>query len=343
VNRLPWAGGIVLPAALREVNAGAIVIAIGAGATVVLLLLWLSHLARRPRARVHERVAALRERTPYAAAPVEMLRDRRASSVRVLDLALRGRSWTQAQRLALERAGLELRVAEYVALRLLVVAAGAVVGGLLGVRGGFVLPAALAGGVAGVLAPAIWMRRRVAHRRRAIDTELGELCEMMASMLQSGFGYLQALAMAAEQLQPPLSTELAQMRDAIRLGAGVDEALEQLNARLDSADFDMVATAIAIQRRSGGSLAGILRNVAQTIRERQLFKLEIAALTSRERFSALIVAGFPLLLVAGLTAMMPATFGRLFTDPAGRAILAIALTADTVGYLVIKRVTKLEV
>jgi tight adherence protein B len=329
-----------------HVNASAVLIALGAGGTVMLLVAWLSHLARRPRALVRERVAALRERTPYAtAAPVAMLRDRRTSSVRLVDIALRGRAWTGEVRAQLDRAGLDLRVAEYLAFRLAAAALIAVLAGLIASRGGagLALPASATGGIAGMVLPTVWLRARIRRRRKAVEQELVELCEMMSSMLQSGFGYLQALSMAAEQIEPPLSDELAQMRDQIRLGAGVDEALEQLNDRLQSKDFDMVATAIAIQRRSGGSLAGILRNVAQTIRERQLFQLEVAALTSRERFSALIVAAFPLLLTAGLTAMMPATFGRLFTDGPGRTLLAIALTADAMGYAVIQRVTRLEV
>ena len=165
----------------------------------------------------------------------------------------------------------------------------------------------------------------------------------MASMLQSGFGYLQALNAVSEQVEEPLAGELTRMRDQIRLGAGVDEALVQLNDRLNSADFDMVATAILIQRTSGGSLAPILSGVAKTIRDRHLFRAEVAALTSRERYSAIVLAGFPLLLTALLNLMLPETFGRLFTDPVGRMILAVALVADATGYFLIKRATRLEV
>ncbi|MEX2228217.1 MAG: type II secretion system F family protein [Dehalococcoidia bacterium] len=323
---------------------GAVLIAAGAGASVMLALVALARIARAPRVLVAERLASLQARAPYAPA-VDVLRDRRASRVRLLDLALGGRAWSNELRRTLDRAGLQLRVAEYLALRLvfavlLAVSAATIVSAA---APGLALLGAIGGLAFGGFAPSLWMRRRVARRRRAIETELVELCELMASMLQSGFGYLQALAMAAEQLQPPLATELAQMRDAVRLGAGVDEALDQLNERLGSRDFDMMATAIAIQRRSGGSLAGILRNVAQTVRERQLFRLEVAALTSRERYSAVIVAGFPLLLLLALTAMVPSTFGRLFTDPMGHVVLAIALASDALGYLAIRRVTRLEV
>jgi tight adherence protein B len=326
------------------VNPELALIAGGAGSSVMLAIFALARVARTPRLLVEDRLRQLQGHNPYVDS-VDVLRDRRASSVPLLNRLFRRGASTSELRMTLDRAGLELRVGEYIALRMMAAVVFGAVGMMLTTMVGGLLPAfgGLGGLVFGLMAPTVWLKRRVAARRRATDTALVELCELMASMLESGFGYLQALSLAALELMPPMSTELMQMHDAIRLGAGVDEALEQLNQRLGSRDFDMLATAIAIQRRSGGSLAGILRNVARTIRERQLFRLEVAALTSRERYSALIVAGFPLLLTVVLTMLAPTTYGRLFSDNAGRMVLAMALGSDLIGYLAIKRVTRLEV
>lgn len=322
-------------------------IAVGAGLTVTFALIAGGMLARAPRHVVRDRLESLHGASPYVeSGPVEVLRGRQTSYVPGLDLLLRSRRSTEEMRLALEQAGLDLRIGEYLALRLLAIALAVSLSGLvvsrLDVGDARVLLIA-AGALAGLVLPTALLRRRITKRRAAIERELVEMCDLMASMLQSGFGYLQALNTAAEQMEEPLAGELARMRDAIRLGAGVDEAIEQMNERLQSRDFDMVATAIIIQRRSGGSLAEVLAGVAKTIRDRNLFRAEIAALTSRERYSAMVLAGFPLLLVGLLTIMLPETFGRLFTDHVGRIIFGIALTSDLVGYVLIKRVTRLEV
>ncbi len=155
-----------------------------------------------------------------------------------------------------------------------------------------------------------------------------EFCDLMASMLESGFGYLQALTTTAEQIGPPLADELAHVLDSVSLGGDVDEALDELNERLGSKDFDMMATAIAIQRRSGGNLAEILRGVAQTIRERHSFQRDIDALTSRERYSAIFMVGFPFVLGLVLMLMLRETYGLLFTTTMGRVLLGIAVTMD---------------
>jgi len=321
-------------------------IAVGAGLAVTLALVAAGLLVRAPRHMVRDRLESLHGTSPYAVEEVEVLRGRRASLVPLVDIFLRSRRSTEEMRGALEQAGVDLRIGEYLALRLLAIALGVGLAAAVSARfslGNLQIVLIAVGGLVGMMLPTLVLRRRIASRRAAIERELVEMCDLMASMLQSGFGYLQAINTAAEQMEEPLAGELGRMRDAIRLGAGVDESLEQLNARLNSRDFDMVATAIIIQRRSGGSLAEILAGVAKTIRDRHLFRAEISALTSRERYSAVVLAGFPLILVALLTLMLPETFGRLFTDYAGRIILTAALMADFIGYMAIRRVTRLEV
>jgi len=324
-------------------------IAAGAGTAVATTVLGLTQVSRATRRRVRGRLASLQDNSTYSseapAASVELLRDR-SSKIPVPRWMTTGQSGERIERM-LEQAGLDLRVGEYLTLRVLATAVGFGLGFALAAALGvdaFTSAVAITFGTSlGVFLPTVFLRRRITRRRKAIERELVEMCDLMASMLQSGFGYLQALNAVSEQVEQPLAGELTRMRDQIRLGAGVDEALVQLNERLNSADFDMVATAILIQRTSGGSLAPILSGVAKTIRDRHLFRAEVAALTSRERYSAVVLAGFPLLLTGLLNLMLPETFGRLFTDPVGRMIFTVALIADGLGYFLIKRATKLEV
>lgn len=321
------------------------VIAGGAGLMVATTLTALSRASQPTRARVRGRLESIQDGATYTApSDVDLLRSR--TRIPFLHRFVRNEQSSSEVESMLERAGVSMRVSEYVALRGVAATGGVVLGLLIALAVG-AAPLALIGimggaGVLGVLAPGFILRRRIARRRAQIERELVEMCDLMASMLQSGFGYLQALHSVSEQVEEPLAGELVRMRDQIRLGAGVDEALIQTNERLGSPDFDMVATAILIQRTSGGSLAPILAGVAKTIRDRHLFRAEIKALTSRERYSAVILASFPLLLTAALTAMLPDTFGLLFTDPTGRIVLAIAMASDALGYWFIKRVTRLE-
>ena len=165
----------------------------------------------------------------------------------------------------------------------------------------------------------------------------------MASMLSSGFGYMQALMSTAEQLDAPLSDEVRRMVDAVQIGGDADAALEEMAERVGSRDFKMVATAITIHRSTGGDLGQIMRGVAATVRDRQAFAREVLALTSRERYTAIVVAGLPVLTAGALALLAGDVFGVLFTDRIGRFILGAALALDVVGYVVIQRMARIKV
>ncbi len=317
----------------------------GAGLSVALIVFSVGRLLAMPRERALGRLAELAADERYVdAAEVGLLQDRRASAIPFLDALMRGRNWATETQERLERANLPLRVGEYIALRVLLATLAAFAGVWISTLAG--LPAFIFGPVGlfgGFLVPALYVRRRIARRNATLESQLIEMCDVMASMLQSGFGYLQALVATAEQVGPPLSLELTRLVDAMRLGSDAGEALGEMTRRMDSRDWEIIATAIEIQRASGGNLAEILSGVAATIRDRQSLKREVRALTSSERYAAIIIAGFPFVLAGVLSLMLWETYGRLLYDPIGRMILAGAIVMDLIGYAVIQRVTKIEV
>jgi len=321
-------------------------VAAGAGLTVAFMVTGVAALRPTARGRVSSRVLAMQEASRPYKVTVSPFRDRRASPIPIFDSLLRGRSWTASTRERLASAGIPLRAGEYLALRVLAVTIGVAVGLMLGSRsGGGVASSffAVAGFAVGFAILPMVISNRARRRRSVIDGQLVELCDVMGSMLRSGYGYAQALSATANEVGPPLSIELRQLLDTVRLGGDIDEALEELERRLQSRDFEMVASAISIQRRSGGNLAEILEGVAGTIRERQSFFREVQAITSKERFSALLVAAFPLSIIAVLTLMAPETYGLLFTDPIGRVMLGVAVALDAVGFFIIHKLVKVEV
>jgi tight adherence protein B len=180
--------------------------------------------------------------------------------------------WTAA----LERAGLTLTAKEYLILR-----TG------LGLALTFILLLllpipllSLLGLPVGYFIVGSWVQRRITSRRKRLEAQLVELLQMMASGLRAGFGLIQAMEGSAEQLPEPLSLEVRRTLRDISIGSSVEDALEGLNKRVGSSDFDIVITAILIQRAVGGNLAEILDNVAHTMRERERIRGEIRTLTS---------------------------------------------------------------
>lgn len=239
----------------------------------------------------------------------------------------------------LERGGVALNVREYFILR---VGVGlALLAVLFMVSPVKVL--AFAGAPLGFFLVGFWLKRRITKRTQKLEGQLVELLQMLASGLRAGFGFLQALEGAAEQLPAPLSLEMRRTLRDTSMGASVEQALGALNQRIGSPDFDIVITAVLIQRSVGGNLAEILDNVAHTMRERERIKGEIRTLTSQQRMTGYVIGGIPVGLGAAFMLISPEFMMLLFTDPLGHIMLGAAAILETIGFLIIGKIVNIEV
>jgi len=169
------------------------------------------------------------------------------------------------------------------------------------------------------------------------------MLQMLASGLRAGFGLIQALDSASDQLPNPLATEIRRTLRDTAMGASVEQALSALNQRVGSPDFDIVITATLIQRSVGGNLAEILDNVAHTMRERERIRGEIRTLTSQQRMTGYVIGGIPIGLGIIFMMISPEFTGKLFTDPLGRMMLGGAIGMEILGFAVIRKIVNIEV
>lgn len=254
-----------------------------------------------------------------------------------------GSAWAERTRVQLERAGLAFKLHEYIALRVLVGLIAFAIVLLLGRATPLGILFGIMGGVAGYMLPALYVRMRIARQIRKFNDQLEGMLTMVASSLRAGFGLLQALDLAAEQLQPPMSTELHRLLRDTRMGASIEEALENLRERVGSYDLDVIITAILIQRSVGSNLSEVLDKVAHTIRERARIKGEINTLTAQKRLSGWIVGLMPAAFVLMMLAINFDYMSLLFTDPVGRMLLILAVALDIIGILMIRRIVSVDI
>lgn len=62
----------------------------------------------------------------------------------------------------------------------------------------------------------------------------------------------------------------------------MEQALQQMDERVDNEDFSLVITAVLIQQQVGGNLAEIIDTIRDTIIERVRLRREITTLTAQE-------------------------------------------------------------
>jgi tight adherence protein B len=258
-------------------------------------------------------------------------------------LRLRGSAWAGRVRSDLERAGIALTLREYMTVRillaLLALALVLVIGSARPLA--FVIGIAFAG--LGYMSPALYVKGRIGRQLRKLNDQLEEMITMLSNSLRAGFGLMQAFDLAAEQLQPPISTEIRRLLRDLRVGATVEEALAAMGERASSQDLNMIITAILIQRSVGSNLSEVLDKVAHTIRERVRLRGEVSTLTAQKRLSAWVLGLMPVAVVLIMTGMSSDYMDPLFTTATGRILLLVALGLNIGGFLSLRRIVSIEI
>lgn len=250
----------------------------------------------------------------------------------------------------LSRADLKLRVVEYIVL----VAASAFVTGLLFFfifGNSFIL--ALVGVVLGLQFPRIGVSVAATRRIRAFDYQLGDTLNLWVNALRTGFSVMQAMEAIATELPPPISKEFERIIQEVRLGIDMDDAMANSLRRVPSEDYDLVITAVNIQREVGGNLAEILDIISFTIRERVRIKGEIRTLTAQGRISGWIITALPIVLGLIIYFINTEYILELFAVtepfllpgviPCGWVVVAISLIMIAAGGYAIQRIVDIEV
>ena len=212
-------------------------------------------------------------------------------------------------------------------------------------------PVVLAIGFAvGAIAPRIWLNFRKGSRIKQFNSQLPDTVTLIANALRAGSSFLQAIELVVRESRPPISIEFGRVIREVNLGLPFDIALENMVRRVRSEDFELMATAIAIQHQVGGNLAEILDSIAFTIRERIRIKGEIRTLTAQQRMSGYVVGGLPFFLALFIYLAAPKFFDPMFVAPPdvigiplGVILFFIAMLAMGAGFFFIQRIVDIEV
>jgi tight adherence protein B len=244
--------------------------------------------------------------------------------------------WAPWQRLGrvIERADLPLRTVE-----LFYMAAGSALFACL-VAAIFGLPTlavlgALAGG--GVL-PIGFVSFKARRRMNAFENQLPDLLITLAASLKAGHSFKQGLQTVVDEGRPPANKELRRVLTEARLGRPIEDALAETATRLGSKNFEFVITAVTIQSQVGGSLAGLIDMVADTVRQRQQFARKIKALTAMGRAGAYVLMALPFFLAVAITLLNPEYMDPLYNTSTGHTLIFVGVGMMLFGSLLLRRV-----
>lgn len=182
------------------------------------------------------------------------------------------------------------------------------------------------------------------HRRLSkFEEQFPDSLEFLARAVRAGHAVTTVLEMIGEELPEPVASEYRQLHRQQNIGLPMSEALENFSRRVPLAEVRVFVAALQIQREAGGNLAEILDNLSTLIRERFRLQRQVKIHTAEGRMSMYILTAAPPITALLLYLSSPGYLDPLIYDPLGHRMIVGGLFLLFVGFLVINRITKIQV
>ena len=191
--------------------------------------------------------------------------------------------------------------------------------------------------------PVGWLMMKRKKRLTKFGNQMPEALELLGRSLRAGHSLNAGFDLVSKEMEAPLAVEFGRTYEEQNFGIPLDEAIEDMAARVPNMDLRFFATAIVLQRQTGGDLAEILDKISYIIRERLQIQGQIQALTGEGRMSGAVLLALPPVLFLVMLKLNYEYVMMLFTDQIGRYMLCGALVTQLIGALVIKKIITIKV
>jgi tight adherence protein B len=202
--------------------------------------------------------------------------------------------------------------------------------------------AVLAGALLAVL-PIVKARRDRAKRLEAFENQLPDALDLMSRSLRAGNPLMESFKFVADEMAPPISAEFSRGWSNVNYGVSLKASLADMIERTPSVSLRSLATAILVQRETGGNLAEILDKITGVLRQRAKFQRRLRTLTAEGRMSAWVLAAVPFVMAGIQNLINPGFMDVMFEEPTGRKIMMGVLGLMVVGMIWISRIVKVRV
>ena len=202
------------------------------------------------------------------------------------------------------------------------------------------LPVALA---IGILGPRFVVRRMVKRRLADFTRQFPDAIDLIVRALRAGLPLTEAMVSLSDEFPDPIGTEFRRVAGALAIGRSVEEALWEIERRIDSAELRFFIISIATQVQTGGNLGETLGGLAEVLRGRAQMRMKVKAMTGEARASAGVLGSLPFAIAALMFYTNPGYITPLFTDPRGWIMLAGGGLMLTIGVSIMAKLVSFEI
>jgi tight adherence protein B len=181
------------------------------------------------------------------------------------------------------------------------------------------------------------------QRFRKCDQLLPEAIDLMARGLRAGHALTAVLEMVGSETAEPIASEFRRLAEEHSLGLPLRDATMNMVSRLPRDDMRFLATAILLQKETGGNLAVILDKTAAVARERSRLRGQLRIYTAQGRISGWVLCLLPFIMFGALSLLNWQFEKLLFTEDLGRKFVYIGLGLMLLGVLWVRKIIDVKV
>jgi tight adherence protein B len=239
----------------------------------------------------------------------------------------------------IDKAGLKIDIKIFLLIILSSAAAGFLIGTLLnrGIIFSFILL------FIAVSIPFIFLHYKKKQRIMRFTDQFSNALDMVSRSLKAGHSLASAIQMVGTEMAEPVAGLFKAVYEEQTYGLSLNNALAHMIERMDTVDLRFFVTAVSIYREIGGNLSEILERLAQTIRERIKIRRQVRVYTAQARLSGYILTALPIFVAVFFYFIAPDYIGELWAAKVGRYFIAGAVTAQIIGFFVIRKIINIKI
>jgi tight adherence protein B len=166
---------------------------------------------------------------------------------------------------------------------------------------------------------------------------------LMSNGMRSGLSVAQAMALVSQEMPSPIKEEFQLILSQNKLGVSLEEAFVNLSKRVIADEVEMFVTSVNILKETGGNLAETFDTITTLIRERIKVENKIKAMVAAAFWQGIILMCVPPFMAITLSQSDPELMKPMFTQPLGWVACTVVVILECVAFVVIKKVTKIDV
>lgn len=199
----------------------------------------------------------------------------------------------------------------------------------------------LAGGLPWIVTRSV-QRSRARRRAAALDAALAPALQLVVDQLRVGRTLTAALDAASISADEPLAGILNRVVNTHRLGTPLADVLESVAADEGNHHLDVIASAIGLHSRQGGSISEILTTVVESIEEEDRLRRDLLTLTADARLSANVLLAMPVGALVITSLLSPGYATPLIETPLGRLLSGAGLALGAIGVIWLRHLARPE-